>query len=135
MKKFEIFTQRKTEFINITKQVQDIITSSDIDEGMCLIFIPHTTAALTVNEIVDPDVVSDIINHLERIVPEKCQYTHKEGNSDAHIKSSFIGCNVTIPVVKGKMALGTWQGVHFCEFDGPRTRLVYVKMIKDAVNI
>jgi secondary thiamine-phosphate synthase enzyme len=129
MKKIEIITRQRTEFIDITRSIQDVVSEQKTGEGICLIFNPHTTAALTINENADPDVVSDIIDYLEKIVPKNAGYIHTEGNSDAHIKSSLIGCNITIPVVKGRLSLGTWQGIYFCEFDGPRTRNVYVTVV------
>lgn len=122
-------TGKSNEFINITSTIQKCITETGIREGLCIIFVPHTTAGVTVNENADPDVVYDVINHLSRTVPPG-GYAHSEGNSDAHIKSSLIGPSQYLIISGGRAVLGTWQGVYFTEFDGPRHRKYYVKCLE-----
>jgi secondary thiamine-phosphate synthase enzyme len=126
IEKISIRTGKKEELINITADVQKAVARLKIKDGVCTIFAPHTTAAITINENADPDVVRDILSGLRRIVPET-GYDHGEGNSPAHIKSSIIGCSGQVIVQDGRLVLGTWQGIYFCEFDGPRTRDVYIK--------
>jgi secondary thiamine-phosphate synthase enzyme len=125
-KNFNLRTRDNVEFVNITSEVKNILAGTGIDEGLCTVYCPHTTAGITINEAADPSVVQDIIKELNTIVPFKNGYAHMEGNSAAHIKSSIIGPSVTIPVEKGNLSLGTWQGIFFCEFDGPRSRTVTV---------
>ena len=108
-------------FVDITGQVQKAVHDSGINEGTALVFVPHTTAAVTINENADPDVLHDLRLALTELTP-KLPYRHGEGNSPAHLKSSLFGCSQTVPIVNGKLALGTWQGIYFCEFDGPRRR-------------
>lgn len=126
---FEVRTPIHTCLIDITAQVQRLVTQSGIKEGLCLIFVPHTTAGLTLNENADPTVQSDLIRALDKLVPWRDEYEHSEGNSAAHVKSSLTGVSHTIPVAGGRLRLGTWQGLYFAEFDGPRTRQVWVKVI------
>ncbi len=116
----------------MTDNVRGIVQKSGIKEGICYIYIPHTTAAVTINENADPSVQRDIINELDKIVPWDDRYTHGEGNAAAHIKSTLVGSSVSVPVTKGILALGTWQGIYFCEFDGPRSREAFVQIIKSA---
>ena len=124
-------TTGRNQFIDITRQVESIVLQSGVKSGICVIYAPHTTAGITINENADPTVRKDIINALEKLVPwREPFYEHAEGNSAAHIKSSLIGCNQTVIVQNGKLLLGTWQGIYFCEFDGPRTRRVFVKVIE-----
>ena len=124
-------TTGRNQFIDITRQVESIVLQSGVRKGICVIYVPHTTAGVTINENADPTVRKDIISSLEKLVPwREPFYEHAEGNSAAHIKSSLIGCNQTVIVQEGKLLLGTWQGIYFCEFDGPRTRKVYVKVIE-----
>ena len=123
-------TKSKTEFIDITSEVQQSVRSAGISDGLCMLYVPHTTAAITINESADPSVKSDILMVLNEIVPWKAAYRHLEGNSPAHIKSTIVGASELIAVENGKLLLGTWQGIFFCEFDGPRTRKVHLKMIK-----
>ena len=125
-----VSTSERAQFIDITESVQDIITKSGVREGICTVFVPHTTAAVTVNENADPDVVRDIKMFLEENVPW-CHpsYLHGEGNSAAHIKSSIMGSSDQLIIAEGRLRLGTWQSIYFCEFDGPRTRSVWVKII------
>lgn len=122
-------TSRRVEFIDITGKVQRALSDAGMQSGLCHVFVPHTTAGITINENADPDVVRDIVTTLERLVPERGDYRHGEGNSDAHIKASMMGFSQSIPVENGRLALGTWQGVYFCEFDGPRTRQMRVTLL------
>ena len=122
-------TRSKTELVDITGAVEDAIRSQGIDEGVCMLFVPHTTAAVTINESADPSVKSDILMVLNKIVPWKEAYRHMEGNSPAHIKASIIGASELIAVEGGRLKLGTWQGVFFCEFDGPRNRKVHIRRV------
>ena len=115
-------------FIDITGQVRKIVASGNVQNGLCQIFVPHTTAGVTINENADPDVVTDMLAALNRMVPN-LPYRHGEGNSPAHVKSSLVGCSLSVPVVDGRLCLGTWQGIYFCEFDGPRTRQVWVQLV------
>jgi secondary thiamine-phosphate synthase enzyme len=119
------------EFQEITDRLRDIVDVSGIESGICHIFVSHTTAGILVNEHADPSVVEDIAAQLDELVPQKKSYRHLEGNSPAHIKASFIGNSMTLFIEGGKLALGTWQGVFFCEFDGPRNRNVMVKLTAD----
>jgi len=119
----------REEFIDITGRIQKIIDNSGIREGLCVVYIPHTTAGITINEDADPDVINDIKNYLDRMVPNAEYFKHLEGNSPAHIKSSIIGHSITVPVSEGRLLLGRWQGIFFCEFDGPRSRQIIVKII------
>ncbi len=130
---FRVKTGRRVEFVDITGQVRDAVRESGTAVGMAHVAVPHTTAAVTVNENADPDVVNDVIMHLERLVPQDGGYRHSEGNSDAHVKASIMGCSEMLPVEEGRLVLGTWQGVYFCEFDGPRTRRVRVTVTGDPV--
>lgn len=127
MQQFSLDTPRAG-FINITAQVEEIVRRSGVGQGICQVFVPHTTAAVTINENADPDVVADMLAALDRMVPA-LPYKHREGNSPAHVKSSLLGCAITVPVVDGSLSLGTWQGIYFCEFDGPRRRQVGVQML------
>jgi secondary thiamine-phosphate synthase enzyme len=130
MQTFEVRTSAQTEFIDITRSVQEAVEKTGVEDGMCILFIPHTTAAITINENADPSVVRDMVMELNKIVPFKDQYHHLEGNSPAHIKASLVGCSEMVLVESGKLVLGTWQGIFFCEFDGPRSRRVHVKVMK-----
>ncbi len=123
---FEINSRVKEEFIDMTSTVKKIIEDSGIRTGICTVFVPHTTAGVTINENADPSVQSDILNTLRTIVPDTLPYTHMEGNSPAHVKASLMGSSVQIIINEGGLALGTWQGICFCEFDGPRRRKVYI---------
>lgn len=129
MEQIAVQTKTRNEFIDITSDVQRLITKSNVNDGICYLYVPHTTAGITINENADPSVVNDIKNHLNKIVPSEGRYTHLEGNADAHIKSTLVGCSKTIFVNRSKLVLGTWQGIFFCEFDGPRSRKVYAKII------
>jgi secondary thiamine-phosphate synthase enzyme len=128
--RIEIRTSRRVELKPITSQVSQILRESQLSNGLCLIYVPHTTAGVTINENADPDVAADLEETLARMVPAKGAYRHREGNADAHVKASLVGSSVTVLVQDGELILGTWQGVFFCEFDGPRSRSVYVKLIE-----
>lgn len=130
MKVVNVRSRRKVEFIDITSQIRRLVRESGVRNGICYIYIPHTTAGVTINENADPSVVEDIIETLNRLVPEDSRYKHLEGNSPAHIKSTLVGHNAFIFIVNGDLALSTWQGIFLCEFDGPRTRRIYVKLIE-----
>ncbi|MBN1167007.1 MAG: YjbQ family protein [Methanospirillaceae archaeon] len=120
----EVRTNSRTELIDITNRIFEEITGTGIQNGTCFLYTQHTTAGLTINENADPDVARDILTGLARLVPMTGDYRHAEGNSDAHIKASLMGFSLTVPVINGRLALGTWQGIYFCEFDGPRNRHV-----------
>ena len=126
----QVRTSSKTELIDITRSVQGAIQKSGAKEGICHIYVPHTTAGITINENADPSVLEDILMQLNKIVPSQDRYRHMEGNSPAHIKASLVGSSQVVFIEAGKLVLGTWQGIFFCEFDGPRSRQVYVKVIK-----
>lgn len=129
LKQFPISTSGKSGVYDITQRVQEMVTASGITNGLCCVFIPHTTAAVVINEHADPSVMADLMSHLEAIVPGSGPYRHLEGNSPAHIKSSLLGQSVSIPIKDGRLALGTWQGIFLLEFDGPRTRMVEVQIL------
>ena len=129
MQKISVRSSKRTELIDITEEIQNIVAKSNIKEGICLVFCPHTTAGLTINENADPSVRQDITNTLNKLVPENAGYAHSEGNADSHIKSSLFGASLTIFVRDGQLAFGTWQGIYFCESDGPRSREIWVKLI------
>jgi len=125
-------TSKRSQFIDITGEVRNIVFRSDVEDGICMVYIPHTTAGVTINENADPTVRKDIIKYLEKYVPWRESYfEHIEGNSAAHIKSTLVGCSVTIPIKGRKLFLGQWQGIYFCEFDGPRRRRVFVKILSE----
>jgi len=127
---FQVRSSRQTEFIDITRSVQEAVRKTGVENGACVVYVPHTTAAVTLNENADPSVVQDILMELNKMVPFEDRYQHSEGNSPAHIKASLVGASQTIFVESKKLVLGTWQGIFFCEFDGPRNRQVYVKVMK-----
>lgn len=129
MIELKVQSRKQTELIEITSQVGRAIADSGIDEGMAILFVPHTTAAVTINENADPDVAIDMVYGLNKLVPLHDNYRHMEGNSAAHIKSSLIGVSETILIRGGAPVLGTWQGIYFCEFDGPRQRKLQIKLI------
>jgi len=129
IERFTIRTTARQQLLDITAQVNRVLAQSGIVDGLCIVFTPHTTAAITINENADPDVQSDILRKLGAVFPQQDNYRHAEGKSDAHIKSSLIGCSETIIVSGGKLLLGTWQGIYFCEFDGPRQRECLVKLL------
>lgn len=129
---FTVQTRSRVHLVDITESVQATVGESGAHSGVAHVFIPHTTAGVTINEDADPSVVADLIAALERAVPDNAAYGHAEGNSPAHVKSSLMGCCQTVLVEEGKLVLGTWQGIYLCEFDGPRTRRVIVKFQPDA---
>ena len=124
-------TARRTHLVNITAEVQRVVTESRVQSGLCHLYVTHTTAGITINEGDDPDVARDIEATLDKLVPKDAGYKHYEGNADSHVKSTLVGVSQTIPVVGGRLALGRWQAIFFCEFDGPRTREVLVKIVAD----
>lgn len=128
MTSFDVTTHVRTELIDITDKVREAVAQSKVGSGMCFVYVPHTTAGVTVNESYDPDVARDITATLSKLVPHRAGYAHSEGNADAHIKAAMVGSCQAIPVEEGRLALGRWQGVFFCEFDGPRQRRVQVQV-------
>lgn len=126
-----IKTNSEQEFIELNSILQREVSKSDVGNGLMVVFIPHTTAGITINENADPDVATDMLNSFNKNVPVRDNYLHMEGNSHAHIKASIMGSSVTIIIEDGRLKLGTWQGIYFCEFDGPRNRKVYIKIIDD----
>ncbi|MBI5190234.1 MAG: YjbQ family protein [Nitrospirae bacterium] len=129
MRQFEVETGRRVQMLDITVEVQAAVKDSGVVSGVCHVFVPHTTAAVTINENADPSVVSDMDSFLSKLIPQDAGFRHVEGNSDGHIKSSLVGASETVFVENGHLVLGTWQGIYFCEFDGPRQRKVYVKVV------
>jgi len=129
MDTLEIRTRRKAELIDVTSEIERVVSKSGVEDGLCVVFVPHTTAGVTINENADPDVKSDILMALDKVAPESRGYAHSEGNSPGHIKASLVGSSATVIVEGGSLKLGTWQGICLCEFDGPRTRKVCVKVI------
>ena len=125
----DLETRAREELIDITGRIQEAVDSSRLKNGMCLIVVPHTTAGVTINENADPSVRADILLALKKMVPDSLPYEHAEGNSPAHIKAGLVGSNLMVMVEHGRLSLGTWQGVYFCEFDGPRRRKVWVRTL------
>jgi secondary thiamine-phosphate synthase enzyme len=132
MYKLDIITNARVELQDITRKVVDIVSESGVSSGVCYLFSMHTTAGITVNEHADPDVVTDIVEQLDAMVPQHDRYRHREGNSPAHIKASLMGDSETLLIENGRLVLGTWQGIFFCEFDGPRNRTVMVNIIANT---
>lgn len=124
-----IKTNDRNELVNITDEVNQYVSKSAINNGLCFIFCPHTTGAVTINENADPTVTEDILYSLNKISPIESSHKHLEGNSDSHVKASIIGASELVAIENGKLVLGTWQGIYFCEFDGPRSRKVFLKII------
>jgi len=122
MKSITLRTGRRCEFVDITGDVQKAVEECGLENGLAMVFVPHTTAGVTINENADPSVVADLLESLERLVPQHGKYRHREGNSDAHCKASLMGSSVSVAVEGGRLVLGSWQGIYFCEFDGPRRR-------------
>ena len=129
MQRVSISTGRRAEFVDITAKVAEAIKAEGATEGVCCVYVTHTTAGITINENADPSVPRDILGHLEKLVPRDDGFAHAEGNSDSHIKASMMGFSAMVPVSGGKLQLGTWQGIFFCEFDGPRRRAAIVQMV------
>jgi len=129
VREINISTRQRTELIDITSRVMSVLKEAGAKSGLCIVYVPHTTAGVIINENADPTVCQDILAGLERIAPLRGDYRHREGNADAHIKSSLVGSSVTVMVEDGRVRMGTWQGIFFCEFDGPRSRRVWVNWI------
>ena len=129
METIKVKTTSRIEFVEITSQVRDTIARSGIKDGLAIVYVPHTTAGVTINEAADPAVVQDINSKLSSLVPHQANYRHTEGNADAHIKASLMGSSAQVIISRGAPVLGTWQGIFFCEFDGPRARQVHIKII------
>jgi len=127
MRTIEVKTQAREELVDITARVREELVSSGVKNGICHVYVPHTTAAVTINENADPSVKEDILMALRKIVPDSLPYRHSEGNSPAHVKACLIGSSIKVIIDEGQLALGTWQGIFFCEFDGPRSRNVFIK--------
>jgi secondary thiamine-phosphate synthase enzyme len=123
---FEVRTARRAQLVDITERVREAVEKSGVQDGVCHVFVPHTTAGVTINEGADPDVAADIESHMAELVPKEAAFEHAEGNSDSHIKTALVGPSCAAPVRGGKLALGTWQAIFLCEWDGPRTRSVEV---------
>ena len=126
---FQVSTNSRNEFVDITGKVRKIIQDAEVQNGIVILYTPHTTAGITINENADPSVPADITMKLSDVIDRDSRFRHAEGNSDSHIKSSLVGCSEQVMLENGRLALGTWQGIFFCEFDGPRTRKVYVQII------
>jgi secondary thiamine-phosphate synthase enzyme len=131
MKTFRVKTNRRTQFVDITREVEQALRESDVKSGVCHVYVPHTTAGVIINEHADPDVASDVEGIFDRLIPHKGPYCHAEGNTDSHMKAILTGTSQSIFVENGKLALGAWQGIFLCEFDGPRQRAVFVKIVPD----
>lgn len=129
MFELNVRTNYQNQMINITEKIRTRVKESNVNDGIVVIFVPHTTAGVTINENADPDVVHDMLLGMDKVSPDRDQYRHFEGNSPAHIKASTMGSSTTIIIDNGDLKLGTWQGIYFCEFDGPRNRNVYIKII------
>ncbi len=129
---FQVETKSRVQFLDITDKVRRVVRDSGCKEGLCHVYVPHTTAAITVNEGADPDVTRDIMDRLDKLVPQDDRYRHAEGNADSHIRSTIVGSSQILPVRGGDLALGAWQSLFFCEFDGPRKRKVLVTLSSSA---
>ncbi|AGK96914.1 secondary thiamine-phosphate synthase enzyme YjbQ [Clostridium pasteurianum] len=129
--KYEIKTTKSQELVDITNIVREAVRKNDVNDGIVTVFIPHTTAGVTINENADPDVVTDMLSALNKAFPVENGYLHVEGNSHAHIKASLMGSSCNVIVENGELLLGTWQGIYFCEFDGPRSRKIYIEILRD----
>lgn len=132
--RLEVRTVRRTELKDITDEVQRLVTDSGCSNGICHLYVPHTTAGVTINEVDDPAVARDIETALDRLIPHKGDYHHAEGNSDSHIKTALVGPSQCVMIENGKLEIGRWQGIFFCEFDGPRSREIRVKIVPDRVD-
>jgi secondary thiamine-phosphate synthase enzyme len=130
----QVKTSRRTELLDITREVQRAIRDSGVQSGVCHLYVPHTTAAITINENADPDVPRDIEAAMDRLVPKDGPYKHCEGNADAHIKSTLTGVSLSVEIDGGELQLGRWQGIFFCEYDGPRQREVRLRLVRDDVS-
>jgi secondary thiamine-phosphate synthase enzyme len=132
MKTLRIKTSKRTQFVDITRDVQDVVRQSGVKQGMCCVYVPHTTAGVAINEHADPDVARDVEGVFDRLVPHEGPYRHSEGNTDSHMKAILTGTSQAIFVEEGELVLGTWQGIFLCEFDGPRQRTVFVKVASEG---
>jgi len=131
----KLTTHHRSEILDITPRISELVRATGIMDGLCVVYVPHTTAAVSINENADPDVKHDVTQKLSALIPEKESfYQHNEGNSDSHLKTILTGPSVTLIIDKGKLLLGTWQGIYFCEFDGPRTRTYHIKIIGSVVT-
>ncbi len=128
----QIKTSRRTQFVDITGAVEKFVAESGVQTGTCHVYVPHTTAGVTINEHADPDVAADVESFFDRLIPHKGPYRHAEGNSDSHMKAILTGTSLAVFIEGGKLMLGTWQGIFLCEFDGPRQRKVHVKIVPDS---
>lgn len=128
-------TSTRTELLDITSRIADQVKQSGVSDGLCMLYVPHTTGAVTINESADPSVRQDILMVLNQIVPWKADYKHLEGNSPAHVKSTLVGASELLAIENGSLVLGTWQGIFFCEFDGPRTRKIHVRILDGKFRI
>jgi len=133
MKTLHIKTDRRTQFVDVTNEVQRAVQESGVKTGVCYVYVPHTTAGVAINEHADPEVAVDVETVLERLVPHHGPYRHSEGNSDSHVKTVLTSTSQTIFVENGELVLGTWQGIFFCEFDGPRDRQLHIKVVADPL--
>jgi secondary thiamine-phosphate synthase enzyme len=131
MQTLSVKTDRRTQLVDVTAQVQKAVAASNVADGVCYLYVPHTTAAITINECADPDVARDVEGAIDRLIPIAGPYRHSEGNSDSHVKAILVGASQTLFVHEGKLVLGRWQGIFFCEFDGPRDRKLHVKVTED----
>jgi secondary thiamine-phosphate synthase enzyme len=131
MKALRIKTSKRTQFVDITREVEHLVRDSGVGNGVCYVYVPHTTAGVVINEHADPDVARDVEGIFDRLIPHEGPYRHAEGNTDSHMKAILTGTSQTVLVEAGKLALGTWQGIFLCEFDGPRQRTVFVKVARD----
>jgi len=129
MKRIKIRTTSRIEMVDVTSEIENLFSGREVNEGICLIYCPHTTAGVVINEHADPSVAEDIASALSEHFPHRRPWRHLEGNADAHVKSAVVGSSVMIPITGGRLALGTWQGIFFCEFDGPRNRELYIQVI------
>jgi len=127
----DIKTELRNQLVDITSQIRKVVSESGVSDGVAVLFVPHTTAAITINENADPSVKSDILGYLEKLIPQRAGFAHAEGNSDAHIKASLTGFSENILISGGQLVLGPWQGIYFCEYDGPRIRKLIVKVISE----
>ncbi|UCD82729.1 MAG: YjbQ family protein [Desulfobacterales bacterium] len=127
-------TRERTELVDVTSDINQLVQKSGIDQGLCMLYVPHTTAAVTINESADPSVKADILMILNKVIPWEANYRHLEGNSAAHIKSTLVGSSELVAIENRKLVLGTWQGIFFCEFDGPRNRKLHVKIFKQSFD-
>ena len=132
MQTLVVKTDRRTQLLDVTAQVQKAVSAAKVSHGVCYLYVPHTTAAITINECADPDVARDVEGTLDRMIPATGPYRHSEGNSDSHVKAVLVGSSQVVLVENGKLVLGRWQGIFFCEFDGPRERKLYVKVVADS---